>query len=175
MRRWLLLPSLLAPAVCAAVVPNPSLGKAAAVCRADEPGPALIISVLGMKDRRGILRAELYPDNDSDFLQDDAILVNQGKTFRRVDLDLSQGSPPTLCMRVPAPGHYALSVLHDRDRNLKFGLFSDGIGFSGNPKLTRSKPKAASAGITAGPGLTRIAITMNYLHGFMKFGPLERK
>ncbi len=175
MRRLLWYVLGLAPGAVGAVTPNPSLGKAAAACRANEPGPALIISVLGMKDRRGILRAELYPDNDNDFLQDDAILINQGKTFRRVDLDLSQEGPATLCMRVPGAGHYALSVLHDRDRNLKFGLFSDGIGFSGNPHLTRSKPRAASAGVTAGAGLTRITITMNYLHGFMRFGPLERK
>lgn len=170
---WCLL--ALSPGARAAVTPNASLGKAAAACRADEPGPALIIAAQGLKDRRGILRAELYPDNDSDFLQDDAILINQGKTFRRVDLELSPSGPALLCMRVPATGRYALSLLHDRDHNLKFGLFSDGIGFSGNPRLTRSKPKVASAIVTAGPGLTRITITMNYLHGFMQFGPLEPK
>jgi uncharacterized protein (DUF2141 family) len=157
----------------APVKPNPSLGKAEAACRPNEPGPALLITAIGLKDLKGLLRAELYPDNDTDFLQDDAILVNQGKTFRRVDLDLGPGRGATLCMRVPAPGRYAMSVLHDRDRNLKFGLFSDGIGFSNNPKLTRSKPKAASAIVVAGPGITRISIRMNYLHGFMQFGPLE--
>jgi uncharacterized protein (DUF2141 family) len=159
----------------APVKPNPSLGKAAAACRPNEPGPALLITAQGLKDHKGLLRAELYPDNDTDFLQDDAILINQGKTFRRVDLDLAPGGATTLCMRVPAPGRYAMSLLHDRDRNLKFGLFSDGIGFSGNPKLTRSKPRAASAMVVAGPSPTRVAITLNYLHGFMQFGPLERK
>ncbi len=175
MKRSILLLPFLWPTIGATVVPNPSLGKAAAACHTDESGPALIISALGLKDRKGVLRAELYPDNDTDFLQDDAILINEGKTFRRVDLDLSRGNPPILCMRVPAPGRYALSVLHDRDRNLKFGLFSDGIGFSGNPRLTRSKPKAESAAVTAGAGLTRITVIMNYLHGFMQFGPLEQR
>jgi uncharacterized protein (DUF2141 family) len=159
----------------APVTPNPSLGKAEALCRPNEVGPALLITAVGLKDRKGLLRAELYPDNDSDFLQDDAILINQGKTFRRVDLPLSTAGPTTLCLRVPAAGRYALSVLHDRDRNLKFGVFSDGIGFSNNPKLSRSKPKASEAIITVDAGLTRIAIRMNYLHGFMQFGPLEGK
>jgi uncharacterized protein (DUF2141 family) len=174
--KWMIVGLLALPSMAQAMVkPNPSLGKAAAACRPNEPGPALLITAEGLKDRRGMLRAELYPDNDTDFLQDDAILVNQGKTFRRVDLGLTASGPTTLCMRVPAAGRYAMSLLHDRDHNLKFSLFSDGIGFSGNPKLTRSKPKAASAMVVAGPSLTRIVITLNYLHGFMQFGPLERK
>ncbi len=157
----------------APVSPNPSLGKAEAACRQGELGPALLVTAIGLKDRKGLLRAELYPDNDNDFLQDDAILINQGKTFRRADLTLPLTKTPTLCLRVPAPGHYALSLLHDRDSNLKFGVFSDGIGFSGNPKLSRSKPKVASALVVAGPGITRITIRMNYLHGLFSFGPLE--
>jgi uncharacterized protein (DUF2141 family) len=158
----------------APVKPNAALGKAEAACRVGETGPALLITAAGLKDFKGLVRAELYPDNDTDFLQDDAILVNQGKTFRRVDLNLVAGRPAVLCMRVPAAGRYALSLLHDRDRNLKFGLFSDGIGFSANPKLKRSKPSVAVAVITAGSGLTPISITMNYLRGF-SFKPLDKK
>ena len=94
-----------------------------------------MITAVGLKDRNGLLRAELYPDNDSDFLQDDAILINQGKTFRRVDVKLSSLNEPTLCLRVPAAGHYALSLLHDRDSNLKFGLTAATIGV-GNARRT---------------------------------------
>lgn len=165
-----MLGALLAAAV--PVVPSPSLGKAAALCRTNESGPALMISVIGLKDRKGLLRAELYPANDADFLQDDAVLINQGKVFRRVDMALPASGEPALCMRVPAPGQFALSLLHDRDSNLKFGVFSDGIGFSGNPRLKRSKPPVQSATIIAGPGLTRIRITLNYLRGF-SFRPLD--
>lgn len=153
---------------------SPSLGKAEATCRANESGPALLVTAAGLKDHKGLLRAELYPDNDSDFLADDNVLINAGKAFRRTDLDLKPGIPATLCLRVPAPGQYALSLLHDRDRNLKFGVFADGIGFSGNPRLKRSKPKAASAVVVAGPGLTHVTITLNYLRG-LSFSPLGRK
>jgi uncharacterized protein (DUF2141 family) len=158
----------------APVQPNPSLGKAAAACRAGETGPALMITVDGLKDRNGQLRAELYPDNDNDFLADDAILVNAGKTFRRVDFPLSASSGVTLCMRVPAAGRYTLSVLHDRNRNLKFDKFSDGVGFASDPKLGWSKPKAATATVMAGSGITHVTIRMNYLRGF-SFRPLDRK
>jgi uncharacterized protein (DUF2141 family) len=175
MKWFLIIGSALVLIGATPVKPNPNLGKAAAACRAGELGPALLITATGLKDRKGLLRAELYPDNDTDFLQDDAILINQGKTFRRVDLSLTPSSSPTLCLRVPAAGRYAMSLLHDRDRNLKFGVFSDGIGFSNNPKLSRSKPKVASAIVVAGAGLTRISIRMNYLHGMMQFGPLDSK
>ncbi len=175
MKRVLIIGFALALIGAAPVKPSPNLGKAGAACRVGEQGPALLITATGLKDRKGLLRAELYPDNDADFLQDDAILINQGKTFRRVDLGLTSSSSSTLCLRVPAAGRYAMSLLHDRDSNLKFGVFSDGIGFSGNPKLARSKPKVASAIVVAGPGLTRISIRMNYLHGMMQFGPLDTK
>lgn len=165
--------SMMALAANAPIRSVSTLGKVEAQCRANEPGPALLIVVHGLKDRNGILRAELYPANDQDFLADDNILIQQGKVFRRVDVTIPDTGDPTLCMRIPGAGRYSLSVLHDRDRNLKFGLFSDGIGFGGNPKLGRSKPKAGAASLAAGPSLTRIDITLNYLRGF-SMRPLAR-
>ena len=125
-----------------------------------------MIHALGLKDRRGLLRAELYPPNDTDFLADDNVLVEQGKAFRRVDLSIPASGDPVLCMRIPGPGHYSLSLLHDRNSNLKFALFSDGIGFASNPTLGRSKPKAQAASLTAGGGITHLDVWMNYLSGF---------
>ena len=159
----------------APVKPNASLGKADAVCRPNETGPALIITVIGLKDRKGLLRAELYPNNDNDFLADDAILINAGKTFRRVDLALTGSNEPILCMRVPSAGKYSLSLLHDRDHNLKFSFQSDGIGFAGNPKLGWSKPKAAIATVNASSGVTRISVRMNYRNNLISFGPINSK
>lgn len=157
-----------------AVKPSPSLGKAEATCRANESGPAVYITAKGLKDRKGLLRAELYPPYEKDFLADDAVLVNAGKTFRRVDLSVPSSGDPVLCMRVPAAGKYTLSLLHDRDRNLKFSTWSDGIGFSGNPKVGRSKPKAAAATFSATAGITRINVTMNYLSG-LSMQPVKKK
>jgi uncharacterized protein (DUF2141 family) len=152
----------------------PDLGKAAGRCRAHEDGPAFLVSVEGLKDTRGLLKLEVYPDNDSDFLADDNKLIAAGKVFRRVEMPVPATGPVQLCIRVPHAGRYAVSLLHDRDSNHKFGLSSDGIGFAGNPKLGWSKPPADAASANAGSGLTPITIVMNYRHGLLSFGPIRK-
>ena len=152
--------------------PDPERGKADGACRRDEPGPALIVNVVGLKDRQGYLKLEAYPPNERDFLQYDDILIAQKKVFRRSEIDLSIEAGVNLCIRLPVPGNFAISLLHDRDRNRKFNLASDGVGFGGNPKLGWSKPKAAASSVLAGAGLTRINIVMNYRTGLLSFGPL---
>ncbi len=170
-RTVFLLPLLL---IAAAPLPShPDLGKAEGQCRANESGPALTIVANGLKDRKGLLRAELYPSNDADFLADDNLLIAAGKTFRRVEIAVPATGPVQLCIRVPASGKYSLSLLHDRDSNRKFGLSTDGIGFPGDPKLGWSKPDADEAQLTAGPGMTTVPITLNYRHGLFSFGPLK--
>ena len=152
--------------VAAAPVPSSSnLGKAEGRCRFNESGPALIVTVVGFKDRQGTLKLEVYPSNDTDFLQDDNILVSSGNVFRRVEQQIPSTGPVTLCVRIPSPGAYSVSLLHDRDINHKFGWTVDGIGFVGNPKLRWSKPHAAAARIVAGSGLTSSTIILNYRHG----------
>ncbi|MFM7029329.1 MAG: DUF2141 domain-containing protein [Chakrabartia sp.] len=166
---------LFAMAAQAALVSNPSLGIAEGRCRDGEAGPAFIVSVLGLKDRAGTVKLELYPSNDADFLEDDNILLNAGKAFRRVVVDVPASGTPKLCIRAPAPGAYSLVLLHDRDSNRKFNLTSDGIGFPGNPTLHWSKPKAAATRAVAGAGLTPVAITLQYRTGLFSFGPLRER
>jgi uncharacterized protein (DUF2141 family) len=149
------------------------LGKAEAQCRPAETGPAVLVLVTGLKDRQGRLKAELYPANDDDFLADDNVLIMAGKTFRRVEVPVPPSGPVQLCLRIPGPGSYALSLLHDRDSNRKFGLSSDGIGFSNNPRLGLSKPRADAVRFGAGPGLTTVTIRMNYRRGLFSFGPIK--
>jgi uncharacterized protein (DUF2141 family) len=159
----------LLPILAAAAPPlrsTPDLGQAKGRCRPGESGPAFIVGVNGLKDRQGKLKLEVYPANDRDFLADDNLLVAAGKTFRRVVVDVPPDPTPVLCVRVPAPGRYAVSLLHDRDANRKFGWRVDGVGFASNPKLGLAKPKAASASAVAGSSPTRIDIVMNYQHGF---------
>jgi len=169
----LLLATLLGTAQ--ALPSTPDLGKAEGRCRSPENGPSFLVSVVGLKDRRGLLKLEVYPDNDDDFLADDNKLIAAGKVFRRVEEPVPQSGPVSLCIRVPGPGRYAVSLLHDRDGNRKFGLSSDGIGFAGNPRLGWSKPRADAASADAGSGPTPITIVMNYRHGLLSFGPTKRK
>ncbi|HET9629673.1 MAG TPA: DUF2141 domain-containing protein [Novosphingobium sp.] len=171
------LAALLPISAAGAIIPStPDLGKAEGRCRPGEQGPALLVRIDGLKDHNGNLKLEVYPANDKDFLQDDNILISEGKVFRRVEQPVGADDPVQLCVRIPGPGTYAVSVLHDRDANRKFGLSVDGIGFSGNPKLGMSKPKAAhSSVVVTGNGLSRITVIMNYRTGLMSFGPLRKK
>ncbi len=146
-------------------VSSPELGKAEGRCRAGEPGPAILVDVTGLKDRRGQIKLEVYPANDDDFLADDRVLVDAGKVFRRVEQPLNPAGPVTLCVRIPGPGSYSVVVLHDRDANHKFSWWGDGVGFAGNPKLRWHKPTAEATRIAAGSGITRTTIVMNYRHG----------
>ena len=145
---------------------SPELGKAEGRCRPSEQGPSFLVRVDGLKDRTGLLKLEVYPSNDADFLQDDNILINAGKTFRRVEVPVPAGGGPVeMCGRVPGPGAYSVTILHDRDSNRKFGWTVDGIGFASNPRLGWSKPKAERTRAIAGNGPTRIDIVMNYHRG----------
>ncbi len=170
----MILPSLLMLAAAADIRSNPELGKAEGRCRANESGPAYLVEVDGLKDRQGALKLELYPANDQDFLGDDDVLVRAGKPFGRVEVPIPASGPVELCIRAPQPGTYALSLLHDRDGNHKFGLSVDGIAFSRNPRLGLSKPKAAAVAVPVGRSPTRLRVTMNYRRGLLSFGPLRQ-
>ncbi|MBN2971033.1 DUF2141 domain-containing protein [Roseomonas aeriglobus] len=150
---------------------SPDLGKAAGACRTNETRPSLVVEVAGLRDRKGLLKLELYPDNDADFLADDNALVAAGKAFARVEAPVPATGPVHLCIRAPRAGTYAVSLLHDRDADRKFGLSVDGIGFTGNPKLRWAKPAAASARVAIGAGPTPARIVLNYRHGLFTFRP----
>ena len=160
----LVLPLLLAAGP--ALKSTPELGKAEGRCRAGEPGPALLVEAAGMKDRTGNMKLEIYPGNDQDFLADDNVLVAAGKTFRRVEVPVPQAGPVVLCVRIPGPGTYAVSVLHDRNMDRRFQWKIDGIGFSSNPKLGWGKPSVKNSRVVVNSGgVSKISVVMNYRNG----------
>jgi uncharacterized protein (DUF2141 family) len=150
------------------------LGGAEGACRPDEHGPALRVALIGLKDRSGVVRVELYPANDRDFLADDTVLIAAGKTFRRVDAPTPASGPAELCIRAPAPGAYAVAVLHDRDGDGRFNPLHDGVGFPNNPRLGLAKPKAAQVSLKIGPAVTRANVVLNYWNG-LSIGPAGSK
>lgn len=175
MKRPVLMAAALVLLTGAGPIPStPDLGKAEGQCRPGESGPAFIVDMIGLKDRTGKLKLEVYPATDADFLADDNVLIMAGKTFRRVEAPVPADPTPRLCVRLPGPGTYAVTVLHDRNADRKFSLSQDGFGFSGNPKLGWSKPKAAAVAVNAGGGLTTLRIVMNYRTGLFSFGPIKR-
>lgn len=175
MNKAVLLAAALVLLTGAGPVPStPDLGKAGGQCRPGESGPAFLIDLVGLRDRTGRVKLEVYPANDADFLADDNVLVSAGKTFSRVEVPISSEPVPRLCVRVPAPGAYAVTVLHDRNADRKFSLSRDGFAFSGNPKLGWAKPRASAVAVNAGGGLTILRMVMNYRTGLFSFGPLKR-
>lgn len=166
---------VLAPLLAAATIPSsPDLGTKEGLCRPDEKGPAFLVSVDGLKDRRGHLKLEVYPANDKDFLADDNVLISAGKTFRRREVAVPDKGPVELCIRLPSAGTYAVTLLHDRDSNRKFGWRVDGIGFASNPKLGWDKPPANAASVRAGSTPTRIGIVLNYWRG-LSMRPIRKE
>ena len=156
----------------AVIPPKAERGRNGADCRAAEPGPAVSVSVIGLKDRKGKLILELYPENDADFLQSDKVLIAAGKPFRRVPMSIPSVGPVSICIRAPGPGRYALALLHDRDDNGKFGLSGDGVGFANNPKLGFRKPKVKTVALAVGSGVRSISIVMKYRQG-LGIGPIK--
>ncbi len=151
------------------------LGTADAACRPGDTAPEIMITVKGLKDGAGKLRAELYPDSDPDFLASDVSLTQQHKTFRRVVIPAPDDGQALICLRAPAPGSYSLTVVHDRNGTRKFDLLHDGAGFAGNPRIGWRQPPAAAARIAVGPGITETTIVMNYYRGLLSFGPIPTK
>jgi len=151
--------------LAAAIASSPDLGTAAGRCRVPETGPAFLVDVVGLKDRAGRLKLELYPANERDFLEDDNILVQAGKPFARVDVPTPAEGVVPLCIRAPRPGQYALMVLHDRNSDRKFQLSSDGVGFSANPRLGWGKPGVTRVSVDVGEEPRRLTIILNYRHG----------
>ncbi|MEI9927396.1 MAG: DUF2141 domain-containing protein [Sphingomonas sp.] len=155
----------------AARAPAP-LGDDAAACIA-RAGPAIQVNVIGLKDRTGRLKLELYPDNEADFLKDDHTLVKEGKFFRRVWAKTPAQGAVSLCIRAPHPGKYALLFTHDRDLKNKFNFWQDGAGFVSMQRLGRTRPKVDQAEVAVGAGVTVVTIRVQYLRGVSGFAPVS--
>lgn len=149
-----------------------TVGEDSAMCNAGI-GPAIQANIIGLKDRAGEVKLELYPAVIGDFLRDDHLLQEEHKLFRRITARTPQAGPVSLCIRVPAPGRYALLFTHNRDSKSKFDFWSDGAGFPSNERLGRARPKLDQAIIVAGPGITVTNIQAQYLRGLGGFGPMK--
>jgi len=137
------------------------VGPFAAACVAGEP--AMLVHVVGFKQRTGVVRVQSYGG-------DPARYFDKGSYLQRIELRVPAAGALDVCVPVPAPGRYAVSVRHDIDGSGHTGR-SDGGGLSGNPHLSlfdllfRRKPAADQVAVAVGHGVRVVPIVLNYLSG----------
>jgi len=124
-------------------------------------GPAVRIAVSGIKSSGGNLFARAYLAKGGDWLKSKRYVM-------RIDAAPRQGSM-TVCVPLPAPGEYAIAVVHDANGNRGTDISTDGAGMSNNPKINKflgipRPPSVEKTRFTAGPGITRMDIAIQYLN-----------
>lgn len=123
-------------------------------------GPAVHITLTGLKSSSGNLFVRAYPATKADWLVSKRYVM-------RVDAKPRAGSM-TVCVPLPAAGDYAIAVQHDVNGNRQTDL-SDGAGMSNNPGIKKvlglvpRPPTVDKTRFSAGSGVTRMTISMQYM------------
>ncbi|MEP1421510.1 MAG: DUF2141 domain-containing protein [Erythrobacter sp.] len=120
-------------------------------------GPAIRITVNGIKAASGKVRAQVYNGTSTDWLA-------SGKWLNRVELPARRGRM-TICLPVPKSGNYAVAVRHDLNGNGKTDIRTDGGAMSNDPSISifnLGKPSIDRTRFSVGNGVKSIAITMKY-------------
>ncbi|MEX0297846.1 MAG: DUF2141 domain-containing protein [Kordiimonas sp.] len=128
------------------------------MCVADETGAAISVQVSNIRYNEGNLRAQIYGSNPDDFLA-------KGTKLYRIDVPVKTTGQQEICVPVPEAGTYALVVMHDRNKNGKADFFTEGFGFSNNPKLKFSPPDAEDVMIEVPLGVLQVPVELYYILG----------
>jgi len=121
-------------------------------------GPAIRVTINGIKEASGMVRAQVYNGTRADWLE-------RGRWLNRVEMPARRGRM-TVCLPVPASGSYAVAVRHDINGNGKTDIRTDGGAMSNNPSISifnLGKPSIDKTRFSVGKGVQSIAITMKYL------------
>ncbi len=154
---------VLAPGLAALAMPAPVhaqynqyLRHDAAKCRGD--GPAVRITVNGVKSSRGTLRVQLYRATRADWLE-------TGRWLNRIELPAQAGTM-SVCMPAPGPGTYGIAIRHDVNNNDETDLTQDGGGMSNNPSINvfnLGKPSYTKVAFALGREVKPMTIRMRYM------------
>lgn len=128
----------------------------AAKCR-NGAGPAVLVTINGIKSSDGILRVQSYRGIQQEWLE-------KGKWLNRIEVPAKQGSM-TICMPVPVAGTYGIAVRHDTNGNGKTELSKDGGAMSNNPSLNifnLGRPSYKKTRFEVGQRVEKISINMRY-------------
>lgn len=126
-------------------------------CQAGE-GPAIMVTIDGVKASKGKLRVQTYRATSSEWLA-------KGKWLSRIEVPAKAGTM-TFCLPLRAAGTYGVAVRHDLNGNGSTDITSDGGGMSNNPSiniLNLGKPSYTKVGVPVGDGIKSIRIQMRYM------------
>lgn len=121
-------------------------------------GPAIRVTINGVKSSTGTVRAQVYNGTSADWLE-------SGKWLNRVELPARRGRM-TVCLPVPKSGVYAVAIRHDANGNGETDLSSDGGAMSRNPSINifnLGKPGVDKTRFNVGDGVSAISVTMKYM------------
>ena len=120
-------------------------------------GPAVRVTITGIKESSGTIRVQSYRGTKQDWLE-------KGRWINRMEAPARAGTM-TFCMPVPRPGTYGIAVRHDVNGNGETDIFSDGGAMSNNPSINifnLGKPSYKKTAFTVGSGVESISIRMRY-------------
>lgn len=120
-------------------------------------GPAVRVSVTGIKSSSGKVRVQVYRGTKGEWLE-------KGRWLNRIELPARKGTM-TFCMPVPTSGTYAIAARHDANGNGETDIRQDGGAMSNNPSINifnLGKPSVSKTRFDTGPGVSSISIQMKY-------------
>ncbi len=120
-------------------------------------GPAVLVSITGVKESKGRMRIQSYRATKQDWLE-------KGRWIYRMEAPANAGTM-RFCMPLPKPGHYGIAVRHDLDGDGETDIFGDGGAMSNDPSINLfnlGKPSYKKVGFDVGSGVEHISIRMRY-------------
>ncbi len=121
-------------------------------------GPAVHVTVEGVRASSGKIRVQAYRATANDWLQ-------KGRWINRIETSARAGTM-SFCVPVPAAGSYGIAVRHDLNGNGKTDISSDGGGMSNNPSINifnLGRPSWRATAFSVGEGVRSIHIKMKYM------------
>jgi uncharacterized protein (DUF2141 family) len=136
---------------------NQVMSNNLAKCAPGASGPAIKVTINGIKESSGRIRVQSYNGTKTDWLE-------SGRWLARIEAPARSGSM-TFCVPVASSGAYGIAVRHDINGNGKTDLREDGGAMSNNPSINifnLGKPSYKKTAFNVGNGVTAITINMKY-------------
>ena len=141
-------------AFSALLAPSVQARPEAAGCGEGASSHWILVHVRGIRSAEGRIRIQLYDDKPADFLA-------KGKKLLRIEMP-SRSDGIDVCVPLPGPGRFSLVAMHDRNANGRADFFTEGFGFSNNPRLGLSAPDLAETLFEARTGGMEMKIFLTY-------------